>query len=94
MKRYSLFLILMMPMVTFADSLLFGDSKSGAKLHQNSCTACHGSEVYTRSDRKIKTINGLEARVETCSINLNTNYNDDQNSDIIKFLNDHYYKFK
>lgn len=94
MIRSMLVVVLMMPMASFADSLLFGDSANGKKLHKNSCTACHGSEVYTRKDHKIKTTNGLEGRVEMCSTNLNTHYNDEQNSDIVIFLNESYYKFK
>lgn len=94
MKKYALVILFMIPALTFADTILFGDGKNGSKLHQSSCTACHDSTVYTRSDRKIASINGLEGRVEMCSTNLNTQYTDDQNSDIVKFLNNNYYHFK
>ncbi|MEE8387961.1 MAG: hypothetical protein V3R65_05245 [Acidiferrobacterales bacterium] len=94
MIRIALVIMLLIPAFTFADTLLFGNNKNGGKLHQRSCTACHDSKVYTRKDRKIRSINGLEGRVETCSINLNTHYTDGQNSDIVKFLNDNYYQFK
>lgn len=94
MRRLAMVIILLMPAFTFADTILFGDSKNGSKLHQESCTACHDSKVYTHKDRKIRTINGLEGRVELCSTNLNTRYTDEQNSDIVKYLNDNYYKFK
>ena len=94
MRTLVLVIVLLVPILAFADTILFGDSKNGAKLHQNSCTACHDSKVYTRNDRKIGTISGLEGRVEMCSTNLNTHYNDEQNSDIVIFLNESYYKFK
>lgn len=94
MIRFTLVIMFMIPAFTFADTILFGDSKNGSKLHQTSCTACHDSKVYTRKDRKIRSINGLEGRVELCSINLSTRYTDGQNSDIVKYLNDNYYQFK
>lgn len=93
MKFFVLAILMQFSMFAYADTILFGDSKNGGKLHQSSCTACHDSKVYTRADRKIKSINGLEGRVEMCSVNLKTQYNDDQNSDIVSYLNANYYKF-
>lgn len=94
MIRLTLAAIFLIPAFSFADTLLLGDARSGSKLHSQSCTACHDSSVYTRNNRKVSTINGLEKRVAMCSTNLNTNYTEDQNSDVVKFLNDSYYKFK
>lgn len=94
MIRLTLAGILLLPAFTFADTILLGDAKNGGKLHSQSCTACHDGSVYTRKNRKVGTINGLEKRVAMCSTNLNTNHSEDQNSDIVKFLNDSYYKFK
>lgn len=93
MIRLTLAALFLLPAVSFADTLLLGDAKSGSKLHSQSCTACHDSKVYTRKNRRIGTINGLEKRVAMCSTNLNTNHTEDQNSDIVKFLNDKYYNF-
>ena len=76
MRNAALAIILLIPTLAFADTILFGDSKNGAKLHQNSCTACHDSKVYTRNDRIIGTLGGLEGRVEMCSTNLNTSITD------------------
>jgi len=94
MNRLGFALILLLPAASLADTLLMGDAKKGDRLHNQSCTACHDNQVYTRKDRKIRTINGLENRVEMCSMNLKTNFTESQNSDIVKFLNDSFYKFK
>lgn len=94
MIRFAMVIVFLIPTFVFADTILLGDHKSGNKLHQQSCTACHDSSIYTRENRKVGTINGLEKRVAMCSTMLKTNYSDDQKSDIVKFLNDDYYKFQ
>jgi len=93
MKIPALIFLFTFPFYASAQSILFGDYEKGSKLYKNSCTTCHDSSVYTRKDRKINTINGLEKQVERCSNSLRTSYTDDQNGDIVKFLNDDYYKF-
>lgn len=94
MIRFVIVIVFLIPTFSFADTILLGDHKSGSKLHKSSCTACHKSSIYTRKDRKVSTINGLEKRVAMCSTMLKTNFSDEQKGDIVKFLNDNYYKFK
>lgn len=94
MKKLALIFLLIQPLHVSADTILFGDHKNGSKLHQQSCTSCHDSSIYTRNNRKVGTINGLEKRVAMCDTMLKTHYSDEQKSDIVKFLNDDYYKFK
>lgn len=93
MKKFALLLVVLLPLHASADSILFGDYEKGSKLHKSSCTACHDSSTYTRKNRLVGTINGLEKRVALCSTMLKINYSDDQQSDVVKFLNDDYYKF-
>ncbi len=93
MSKFSLLLAALLPLQASADSILFGDYDKGSKLHKNSCTACHDSSTYTRKNRLVGSINGLEKRVALCSTMLKKNYSDDQQSDIVKFLNVDYYKF-
>ena len=50
-----------------------GDIANGKKLYSASkCNQCHGTEVFTRKDRKVKNLAGLEAQVRRCDSNLNT----------------------
>ncbi len=77
-----------------AASMLPGDAAKGKKLVEAGCTSCHGTEVYTRKDRKVKSVEGLMGQVGKCNANLARNYSDAQLNDVVKHLNDAYYKFE
>lgn len=77
-----------------AGSMLLGDAAKGKKLVEAGCTTCHGTEVYTRKDHKVKTIEGLIGQVGGCNTNLARHYSDAQLNDVVKHLNDAYYKFE
>ena len=76
--------------VAFAE----GNSANGQKLFTESkCNQCHGTEVFTRKDRKVTSVKGLDAQVRRCDSNLNTNWFDDEIHDVKAYLNKQYYKF-
>ncbi len=77
-----------------ADSMLLGNAKQGKRLYKTACLTCHASEVYTRPNRTVKSIGGLVGRVGGCSTQLNLDLKQDQINDLVKYLNDTYYKFK
>ena len=82
---------LLITSITFAA----GNASNGQKLYKASkCNQCHGTEVFTRKDRKIKDLASLEAQVRRCDSNLNTNWFDDEIIDVTAHLNKKYYKFK
>jgi len=71
-----------------------GDAGNGKKLFtQSKCNQCHGTEVFTRPDRKVTDIAKLEAQVRRCDSNLNTNWFDDEIHDVTAHLNSAFYKF-
>lgn len=71
-----------------------GNIANGKKLFTGSkCNQCHGTEVFTKPDRKVTTLPGLEAQVRRCDSNLNTNWFDDEIIDVTSYLNKQYYKF-
>lgn len=78
----------------FADSMLLGDAKKGEAIHNAHCTACHTSTVYTRPNHIVKSIGGLVGRVNACNSNLGLNLSEDQKNDVVKYLNDTFYKFE
>ena len=78
----------------YAESMLPGDSAKGKQLHDSGCVSCHGSEVYTRKDRRIKSVEGLIGQVKNCNTNLSRSYSSAQLNDLTKFLNETYYKFE
>ena len=77
-----------------AASMLPGDAAKGKKLVETGCASCHGPEVYTRKDRKVKSVEGLMGQVGKCNANLARNYSNAQLNDVVKHLNDAYYKFE
>ncbi len=81
---------LVLSSVTFAQ----GNVANGQKLYTESkCNQCHGTEVFTRKDRKVGNLKSLEAQVRRCDSNLNTNLFDDEIHDVTAYLNKQYYKF-
>lgn len=69
------------------------DPAQGRQLVNANCLECHGSEVYTREDRKVKDRKGLTAQVRRCEQALGLTWFDDQVNDTAAYLNHTYYKF-
>jgi len=74
-------------------ALLPGDAARGKQLHNSRCLACHDGRVYTRPDRKVKSIEGLIGQVRRCDRQLGTQLERGQRNDLVKYLNDTYYRF-
>lgn len=75
-------------------ALLPGDAAKGRTLHDAQCTSCHNASIYTRNDRRVKTLPGLMGQVEACNRNLNKQLSHEQVNDLIAYLNETYYRFK
>jgi mono/diheme cytochrome c family protein len=70
------------------------DVANGKKLFNSAnCMSCHGTDVFTRSDRKVKDLIALEKQVRHCDASTNTNWFDDEIKDVVAYLNQSYYKF-
>lgn len=83
-----------------ADALLPGDSAKGKKLVESKCAACHAqmfggdsSKIFTRQNRRVKSVEGLVGQVQACNEQLNANLSRDDINDIVIHLNETYYKF-
>ncbi|MCF6189410.1 MAG: hypothetical protein L3J51_02935 [Cocleimonas sp.] len=86
---------LLVTVATSTTAMAAGDEANGKKLYTGSkCNQCHGTEVFTRKDRKVTDLAKLEAQVRRCDSNLNTNWFDDEIIDVTAHLNKQYYKFK
>ena len=86
---------LLITVATSTTAMAAGDAANGKKLFTGSkCNQCHGTEVFTRKDRKVTDLAKLEAQVRRCDSNLNTNWFDDEIIDVTAHLNKQYYKFK
>jgi cytochrome c len=69
------------------------DPANGKALTDKHCVRCHGSEVYTRENRRVTTLPGLHKQVRFCEQNLGLTWFDDQIEDTATYLNLEFYKF-
>lgn len=70
------------------------DAQPGAEmLYKDNCVKCHGSEVFTRPNRKIDSYAALGRQVRWCETNLELRWFDEDIDAVAKYLNDKYYKF-
>ena len=65
----------------------------GKALHETNCQSCHGSEVYTRADRKVQSLDGLKTQVNRCTHALGVQWFEDEAGAVVDYLNATYYKF-
>ena len=66
----------------------------GKELVDENCIKCHGSEVYTRSDRKVTSLDGLSRQVSRCETSLGLTWFDEDVSAVTDYLNHDFYHFK
>ncbi|HIA09160.1 MAG TPA: cytochrome c [Chromatiaceae bacterium] len=65
----------------------------GKALLEEHCITCHGSEMYTRPNRRVTSTEALGAQVRRCDANLGLKLFDEDADDIAHYLNKAYYKF-
>lgn len=66
------------------------DAAAQLKTH---CTACHGTEVYTRSNRRVKDRAQLSKQVQRCQLSQGLQWFDEDVEAVADYLNSQYYKF-
>lgn len=69
------------------------DLDQGKTLMDENCVRCHGSEVYTRDDRRVTSLPGLDKQVRRCEQMLGLTWFDDDINNVSGHLNQQYYKF-
>lgn len=80
--------------VLLSSSAFANNAANGKALFTGSkCGTCHGNEIYTSKDRKVKNLKALEAAVRLNDSKLNTNWFDEDVKDVTAYLNQQYYKF-
>ncbi|NIR59217.1 MAG: cytochrome c [Gammaproteobacteria bacterium] len=70
------------------------DLEHGKTLHEANCVKCHGTEVYTRADRRIHSLEALEAQVRRCRNSLGATWSEDHIADLVHYLNHSFYHFR
>ncbi len=81
-------------LLTLGSGAHAADTAAGHDLVHENCHSCHGHEVYTREDRKVKTLAGLHKQVQRCELALGLRWFDQQIDDASASLNEKYYTFK
>jgi cytochrome c553 len=64
-----------------------------ASFHAANCTRCHGTEVYTRPDRRVTDLERLRAMVRMCDANVGTQLFDEDMETLTEYLNANFYHF-
>ena len=89
MKQMLILFFILLP-----GSVLAADIDNGEDLHFEHCTGCHGSEVYSRDDRKMMDLAQLGRQVRFCQNAVGATWFDDEVDDVIEYLiNTSYYHF-
>lgn len=70
------------------------DIPAGKALSDQHCYQCHGTEVYTREDRKVRSLDALSRQVRRCELALGLKWFDDEIENVTAYLNQDYYRFK
>ena len=94
MKTLALFVILILTAGGVQAALLPGDAAKGKAVHDKQCSACHDTGVYTRADRRVKSVEGLIGQVNNCVRQTGVKLDRDQINDLVKYLDESFYKFE
>ncbi len=77
------------------------DIARGKTLHEEHCVSCHASltggnadSLYTRTDRRVTTLEGLQKQVRRCELTLGLRWFDEDVNDVTSFLNQNFYHFE
>lgn len=69
------------------------DVGHGQALVQQHCMACHDNAVYTRPNRRVTNLAGLQKQVKRCELSLELKWFDEDINDVTGYLNESFYKF-
>ncbi len=103
MKFFRLLLLVLLSAAfpVHANPLAGGDASKGKALVEKHCISCHassfggdGSGIYTREDRRIKTLKGLVQQVRNCNTNIGLQWFEDEELHVAAYLNQTYYHLK
>lgn len=73
-------------------SSLYG-SEGKAFFQEANCGSCHGGDnMFDRMNKKVKNLHDLNGWVSMCATNLNTGWFPEEEKEVVKYLNETYYK--
>ena len=92
--RRALLISILLSMALGVRPALSGDGAEGKKVHNANCTTCHSTSVYTRQDRKVKSLAALNKQVTSCTHMAQVTLTEDEQESVVQYLNQQFYKFK
>lgn len=77
-----------------ATGTALADADAGKALHDENCLKCHGPEIYTREDHRVKDLAGLKKQVSRCELSLGLKWFDEDIDNVVEYVNANFYKFE
>jgi cytochrome c553 len=71
-----------------------GDSAEGKRLLDANCMKCHQTDIFTRKDRKVQSLDALKDQLVACSHAAKKEFSANEMQDLLKYLNDQFYHFQ
>ena len=100
-RSFAIVLLSLFSSPLLANPFAAGDAAIGKQMVQKHCINCHaasfggdGSGIYTREDRRVKTVKGLIGQIRNCNTNLGLKWFEDEELHVARYLNDTYYKLE
>ncbi|MFY9976249.1 MAG: cytochrome c [Chromatiaceae bacterium] len=85
--------VLALPLLLAIHGAYAGDEAVDAHaLHEQNCVKCHGTDIYTRADRKVTSYDGLGRQVRRCETALGLRWFDEDIAAMTSYLNREYYR--
>lgn len=95
MKIRPLFIALALALAApAAQAAVPGDAAAGQRLHAAHCGGCHDDGVYTRKDRKVRSLDELQTQLQGCSHAAKQEFTAVETQNLLRFLNERYYGFQ
>ena len=80
--------------ILFATTARAADPARGQQLQEKHCMSCHDNAVYTRKERKVTSLDGLQKQVRRCELTLGLQWFDEDVDDVVAYLNQNFYQFR
>ena len=94
LKSLAFFTALTVLFISASASAMPGNTGEGKKVHEANCLSCHNDSVYKRKDRIVRSFDALTGQVNNCGHAVDAKLGKAQIDDLVKYLNETYYKFK
>ncbi len=85
--------IFALPLLLGAFPAMAEEAIDAHALHEQNCVKCHGTDVYTRPDRKVTSYDGLSRQVRRCETALGLRWFDEDIAAMTAYLNRDFYRF-